>query len=740
MVCPLTEGAAIPQHTRNMLQQHPRSKTFWVLTRYDFVLTQRTLVQTLKRQPQGNARRQNADSLVQKFVDEIDSLGSPTRVFKHAAALVIPDSDFDPRVENWLSRRVAAEWLQNIKSHTKECFVALQQEEHVLNSQSNQCSDIFAAVLQEYAKVKDSVRGAQCATDYYMSELQRGVEETIEETEREIRGQIDAVTVESELIRLARVAGEKVRQNGIYTCEKHYTDDLIQMLAPDLESEMRMRLGVVLAHANEQFIQKTRRLLQSTSSELPIVASVPVVEVHHASTDSLAARYPVESAAMLSMSCFGAGMVACTESGALALGVTLVGTTLTGLVVVSMGGIALAGVGLKKASEYNPFWKYEAAEKSAALNMRQTNPWALFKEAMCARTRSKLLADATKFRFYLSKMLLMGDTQREVLVHMFPDYPIFETIHEKLRATCESIQEFTSAPDLKVQAASNHRDCIKWASMRRWREIIDATESYVAPNARTDSIDGKVLASLLILRCEALRQNNLFQDGIFTARVCRRLFPELLFPRIYETGLVVLLESLAGTLSPEPMLSEVEDLLTSLESSRGSYEVPEVPLPIQAWFYVVCASFLGSDKQTAYLMRLFDIVDLQIAVQRPSWQRCLDGCPDSGDEARQSGAEEELWEAECSSFAGAVVSHVHLLLQALPLSQMDVKNVGAPLLDEILLKISAQIRQPPPLPTVEKMIESGLCPIDGANIEDLPKDWEQLLRTALNNWPQRPSE
>ncbi|CAK0853698.1 unnamed protein product [Prorocentrum cordatum] len=312
MVCPMTEGTAIPQATRNMLQRS-FSKTLWVLTRYDELLS--------RRPKRGQDRREAVDDVVRKFTEEIQEVDAHARVFKQAAQVLMPDEEFTNGAQKLLSVEDAVSWLEDIRACVKESFLLIQQEQLILSSQSRQCVDIASELLQEYTRLRDGTQGKLAASDHYVHELQIGAEDASKCLGREIRQEIENMKT-SELDRLCTEAAAEVRkEKSQFLVQQAYFDALLAALVPKMERELQGRIDAAMERARQRLLDVVLKLVRDAGvacgerSESASPLSMAAPDSQH-----LRARYPVESLATLTtIMSGGVGAAALSESGAVLL-------------------------------------------------------------------------------------------------------------------------------------------------------------------------------------------------------------------------------------------------------------------------------------------------------------------------------------------------------------------------------------------------------------------------------------
>merc|ERR1711920_489551 len=90
------------------------------------------------------------------------------------------------------------------------------------------------------------------------------------------------------------------------------------------------------------------------------------------------------------------------------------------------------------------------------------------------------------------------------------------------------------------------------------------------------------------------------------------------------------------------------------------------------------------------------------------------------------------YQHECDIYAVGVVNSIHLMLGALPPSQVHVEGVGPLVVESVLAHVALQLSRPTPMPReVEVRIRSDLCPVDNGNVDDLTDEWVRVLGTGL---------
>jgi len=93
---------------------------------------------------------------------------------------------------------------------------------------------------------------------------------------------------------------------------------------------------------------------------------------------------------------------------------------------------------------------------------------------------------------------------------------------------------------------------------------------------------------------------------------------------------------------------------------------------------------------------------------------------------------QRCYQEECNTYADGVVNSIHLMLAALPPSQVDVEDVGSLVAESVLAQVSQQLTRPTPMPReVEVRIRSNLCPGDTGFVDDLADEWVRVLGTSL---------
>ena len=546
MVCPLTEGTALPEETQSMLRLNSYSKTFWVLTRFDMAL----LLKTGKQRSSKMSNRQVADSLVAKFQKDINGMGNAARVFRHAAGLMLdPEDGINKLLQEHLPLEEAKTWIRDIQAHVKECFMAMQQEQTVLSSQAQQAMVRTAELMDVYTDKVKSSQGTVALSDFYSREMETAAEDAAACLEREIKQEVDTLRA-TRLSELCASASEEVLREGGRTGKvtwvRHtYIERVLALLAPKIEHELETRLGDAMQRAHEKTLEVALRLLREAGLDGLAGSDIgSQSEIIRPETSHLRGRYPVESVTMLTGATFLVGRAAATEAGAAvlgSLGVSFTSLQLVGLVGSAIGAIAVLGLTTKYALEAHPFWSYEAAQAELIEDIRRTNHWSILTQACIARSRSQLLSNAARFRFRFSELLLTQGASREALHTLFPDLPLLEMIRAKLAECCHHVQKFSEAESLASRAGQDVLSCCSCHVQRAWPAIISRTNVYVGENSRTDAVDGSLLARLLCFRTEALVKTNGFQEASHTIAIFRKTFPSLLLPVIYGSAVDVLL-------------------------------------------------------------------------------------------------------------------------------------------------------------------------------------------------------
>ncbi|CAJ1390522.1 unnamed protein product [Effrenium voratum] len=725
MVCPLTEGTALPKDTQRMMKLNSYSKTFWVLSRFDLALGMNP-----SKKQQKVTKRQAADSLVTKFQRDILGHSSGGRIFRHAGGLLMdPEDDQNQVLQKYLPLQEAQGWLKEIRHHVKQIFLELQQEQTVLSSQAQRALVRTAELTDEYTKRLNTSPGTVAASDYYAQEMQAAADEAAEHLEREIKQEIDTVR-DQQLQELCKQAGDQVREEGgSARWVRHvYMKSLLAALVPKIERELHVRLEECMQRAQERILLVALRLLQEAGLERSGSAEcVSRSEIMCPGTDHLRANYPVESAAMLTFTALTVGRLAATEGGLAALGAagfTFTSLQLAGLVGVAIGGIWALGLSMKYALELHPLWTYGTAEEEVVQEIRRTNHWSILSQVAFARGKNHLLSNAARFRYKFSELLLTRGASMDALHSLFPDLPLLERIRQKLSDCCKDIQDFTDAEPLKDKAVMDRMDCVAFADAKDWRQVVSRTEPYVAENARTDVVDGAVLANLLALRTEALVKSDRLRDAKHSVEVFRKLFPALVLPLAYEVAVQVLLEFLEGT-KEERTQTRVRFCNAELRSAEG--EVPEL---VEVWYFGVAASFLDDQLQEEAWKRLLEAVGrfmrLRLA-QVPCWDRIVSrhmslASEICGDEAAMKNQEEmkRVFEEECRSFVEGMTLAVQNLLDALSPQQLDMKTLAQPILKHVVA-------------TAQSMLDPDLCQSLLARLppKGLEKEWEEVFLQVL---------
>ena len=549
MVCPLTEGTALPQETQSMLKLNSYSKTFWVLTRFDMAL----MLKTAKQRSSKMSNRQVADNLVAKFQTDIKGMGNSARVFRHAAGLMLdPEDDVNALLQKHLPLEEAKAWITDIQAHVKACFMAMQQEQTVLSSQAQQAMVRTAELMDVYTDRVKSSQGTVALSDFYAREMETAAEDAAACLEREIKQEIDALRA-THLQELCAEASEEVLQARVAWVRHSYIERVLALLAPKIEKLLEKRLGDAMQRAHEKTLEVALRLLHEAGLqgiENGEVSSQS--EIMRPETAHLRGRYPVESVTMLTGATFLVGRAAATEAGAAvlsSLGVSFTSLQVVGLVGSAVGAIAVLGLATKYALEAHPFWSYKEAQAELVEDIKRTNHWSILTQACIARSRSQLLSNAARFRFRFSELLLTQGASPEALHTLFPDLPLLEKIRVKLADCCQHVQKFTEADSLTSRAGQDVLNCCRWGVERSWDRIIAATEVYVGENSRTDAIDGSVLARLLCFRMEALLRTHRFKEASHTNAIFRKTFPALFLPVVYGTAVDALVAFYAASLN-----------------------------------------------------------------------------------------------------------------------------------------------------------------------------------------------
>jgi len=527
-----------------------------------------------------------------------------------------------------------------------------------------------------------------------------------------------------------------------------------------LETAQRLLSEAGLAGENGQVTSQTRDAVMAPSS------------------DHLRARYPVESFMAFSLAAGAAGTAAITETGTAllaVLGLRLGAASVAGLVGVAVVSFATLGYTAKKAAEVNPCWRYDAAEADVIARIRQATQWGILAEASASRARAQLLSGVAQFRYSFSVVLLHRGTPRSVLENLFPDLPLFEQVHRSMERACADVRAFAEAPDLAGGARAELDRCRQSTHVAAWAQVVDATSLFVEPNARTDSVNGEVLASLLHLRCHALLMADMFGEARESAEVFRRAFPELALPALYRTAAHLRFEYLRGSLVEEAARAEVHSCVQRLEAQHAAREVPR---ELEVWFWAVAVSWLELEgareglfsaarcllaeemKERPSLARICDHVAARMqsrftAVHQELSQDVLDflrtlsrgGAEDfrpleHQEEARNAYNEVSMaYQRECAVYATGVVNSVHLLLGSLPPSHLDMTSISRPLVEALLAEISRQLVRPPAAdPRLELEIRSALCPVDEGHVPGLCEEWVRVLGLALRDSPVHDAE
>lgn len=591
MICPLTEGLALPKATKSMLQRS-YSKTFWVLSRYDALL--------LQRPRRGQTHRQTADKVVERFREEIRAMDPRAEIFIQAAQVLMPEE----APEGWstiaqrdIPEEEARSWLQSVKTHVKDCFLAIQQEQHVLSSQSCQCVDFASDVLHEYTALKDCTQGTLVATEYYAKELQAGAEDAASHLEREVRQEVEVLKGQ-ELDELGATAQRELsasRDTWLPPSQQEHYEALVNRLVPAVGERLQRRLHGVLLRAHERVLDVARRLLREAGIGLDNEASASIghQDLYRPSSEHLGARYPVESVATLGLVAGAAGCATCTETGAVilgTLGLRIGAASVAGIVGVAVVTVATIGFTVKKMFEVHPFWTYNQVRQDVVERIRHANHWAVLAEASAGRARANLLSGVSNFRYAFSELLLTRGTPRDVLVSIFPDLPLFEAVHGGLERACTDIREFVSAPDLALNAEADADRCAAAARAGAWPRVIDITSAYITPNARTDAVNAAALATLLHLRCQSFVEAEMFGEARHAASVFQATFPDLVLPQLYGVAAHVRFGHLAGDLDHDGALERIRCCSKMLRDDHD-HGCGEVPVRIEVWFYAVVLSF-----------------------------------------------------------------------------------------------------------------------------------------------------
>lgn len=733
MVCPLTEGTAVPQQTQNMLKLNSYSKTFWVLTRFDLAMTFKPA-----QKQRGMSKRQAADSLVSKFRRDIGNSGG--RIFLQAGGLLSdPEDDVNQALMKHLPLEEAKSWLKDIQHHVKDIFMAMQQEQTVLTSQSVQAMHRTAEVMDEYRKRLNSSQGTVAASDFYAQEMQTAAEDAAADLEREIRKDIETVCGDM-LLEMCTAAGEEVYSHGghaIWVRHK-YMEALLAVLVPKIEHELQTRLDAANMRAQEKTLRVALRLLREAGLDDWRPESASHNEVVAPNTGHLRSKYPVESVTMLSVTALSVGRLAATEAGVAALstlGVTASTLQLAGVVGMAIGGIALLGLGTKYALEAHPFWTRTSAHAEMAEDIRKANHWNVVCQMAFTRGKTQLLSQAARLRYKFSELLLTNSTSTDVLHSLFPDFSLLEQVKAKLSSCCLDIEQFMEAEQTAESALRDLSTCSRKMFEKAWMSIVDVTTRYVEDNSRTDVVDGRVLASLLALRTEALVKNHMLREAKHTLGIFRKLFPDLTLPLVYDVAADVLLGLLEGNEDTEQMITRVRFCNEELKQQCGNREIP---LVVEIWYLCVVSSFLPRDRDDiGSKQMLMDAIDHFVTLQVQHEPKYDDAIQNStilrdvlDDPNAQQAAIDKTFADLCKKFVGSVLNSVRELFEALPVQDLDLQTVGRPLLKRLLDTLHAHLCQ-------EIFVDFRFQLAEGSWMEDSDlDDWKPFIQEVSSTPPE----
>jgi len=758
MVCPLTEGTALPEETQSMLRLNSYSKTFWVLTRFDMALMLKTGKQRLSKM----SNRQVADSLVVKFQKDINSMGNTARVFRHAAGLMLdPDDSINKLLQEHLPLEEAKTWIADIQAHVKECFMAMQQEQTVLSSQAQQAMVRTAELMDVYTDKVKSSQGTVALSDFYAREMETAAEDAAACLEREIKQEVDTLRAKR-LSELCHLASQEVLQEGgrigKVTWVRHsYIERVLALLAPKIEHELEVRLGEAMQRAHEKTLEVALRLLREAGLDGLQGANISSQsEIIRPETDHLRGRYPVESVTMLTGATFLAGRAAATEAGAAvlsSLGVSFTSLQLVGLVSSAIGAIAVLGFTTKYALEVHPFWYYETAQAELIEDIKRTNHWNILTQACIARSRSQLLSNAARFRFKFSELLLTQGASQEALHTLFPDLLLLEKIRAKLAQCCHHVQRFMEADSLTSRAGQDVVSCCSWRIPRMWSKIISQTNVYVGENSRTDTIDGFVLARLLCFRTEALIRMSCFQEASHTIAIFKKTFPALLLPVVYGAAVDVLLSYYEDKRALEPIEAQVCYCTTELE---GLEDHEEVPCLVKIWYLAVVSSFSASGDGGGHVKELKLLPEaITCWMQQEMRPPCFESIVkqkvtlvkelsssltiSQSDSKLQEEEIKKVFQDQCEQFISDLVESVHVLLEALPPEHLSMSRLARSILKHVLGTVKACLElQPEPFPEgAYRNFLSSLCPVDKSSATELSDEWVRQLGALIMEVPQQ---
>lgn len=490
--------------------------------------------------------------------------------------------------------------------------------------------------------------------------------------------------------------------------------------------------------AQEKTLRVALRLLREAGLDDWRPESASHNEVVAPNTGHLRSKYPVESVTMLSVTALSVGRLAATEAGVAALstlGVTASTLQLAGVVGMAIGGIALLGLGTKYALEAHPFWTRTSAHAEMAEDIRKANHWNVVCQMAFTRGKTQLLSQAARLRYKFSELLLTNSTSTDVLHSLFPDFSLLEQVKAKLSSCCLDIEQFMEAEQTAESALRDLSTCSRKMFEKAWMSIVDVTTRYVEDNSRTDVVHGRVLASLLALRTEALVKNHMLREAKHTLGIFRKLFPDLTLPLVYDVAADVLLGLLEGNEDTEQMITRVRFCNEELKQQCGNREIP---LVVEIWYLCVVSSFLPRDRDDiGSKQMLMDAIDHFVTLQVQHEPKYDDAIQNStilrdvlDDPNAQQAAIDKTFADLCKKFVGSVLNSVRELFEALPVQDLDLQTVGRPLLKRLLDTLHAHLCQ-------EIFVDFRFQLAEGSWMEDSDlDDWKPFIQEVSSTPPE----
>lgn len=741
IVCPLTGGKALPQHARNLMKK-VCSPTFWVLSRYDCLLQAKT-----RRKPSAL----EAEEVTAQFVDELKAFDSNAKIFRHAGESLMENQNHAA-----LSLKDARTWLGAIHAHIQESFLSIQQEQHILVSQTRNCLDCSSDVLQKYLELKDSSTGAVASMEYYMKELQVVAEDACSALEREMHHAVQRLKGE-ELDRLCGAECDELKK-ATWLSKKAFCDALVGTIPVALDRRWRSLVNEVVQRSLERIAEVANRLVHEAGVAGRFGAATVSASVTAPNSDHYASQYPTTSVVTLSGAACGAGFLAVSEGGTALLanvGLRLGAGAIAGSVGVAVVGIATLGLAMQYAAQYQPVWSYTSVLADVVKRIRGTNHWDLIADAALGRARVHIQQTVAHFRYDFSQLLLAQGTPRHVLLSLFPDLPLFEAIHTKLETVSRDIEAFTDAPNLETE----HVQSLKLCRDAGPDQVVQETDVLVGPNSRTDSVPGEALAELLYLRCESLRRLERWSELVHTCGLFQLHFPDLVFPRVCGLAAQVLSHGMAGSQNEDLMRERVSTC--ALDLAR---DVEEVPMVVSMWFHAVVASWLTKEREThvvSVMQHVQSILIEQMKTKPPTFQEHREhmlaqkakGIATASQELGQdlflvwrgsSGASpgpelEEVWfsyQTICVNFVTGIVNVVRLILATLPPSQVCLESLGSAVVKQVWTTITQELSKTSAQSMVEPRVRDELL---NSGTNSFHEMWLRILDELLVKNPPPPA-